>query len=96
MSGVSGLPSSPHPTYKNKDSMCIALPAKVLKICGQTAEIAINGQVRQVLMAMPSAKEGDWVLLYGNAAIAVIDEQEAQESSILIGQLQEAASKQGF
>ena len=76
--------------------MCISLPAKIRSVAGQLAEIELNGQIRQVLITVPKASAGDWVLIYGNAIIAVLDEQEALESSRLIGQLQEAASQQSM
>lgn len=74
--------------------MCIALPAKILSISGQMAVIEQNGLTRQVLLATQDAKVGNFALVYGNAVIAPLTEQEAMESTGLIKQLEEAASRQ--
>ena len=63
--------------------MCVSIPAKVVSIAGQVAEVEINHLSRHVLL-VASAQVGDWVLVYSGAALAVIDEESARETLQLI------------
>lgn len=71
--------------------MCISIPAKIVAINGQIAQVEQQGMTRNVLLAVPNAMVGNFALIYGNAAIALISEAEASESIALITQLGEAA-----
>jgi len=64
--------------------MCISLPARIVSLSGQTAQVEVNGLRRPVLITMLDAKVGDWVLIYGGAALAILDEASARESVSLI------------
>ncbi len=60
--------------------MCLAIPAKVIKIDGKKAEVDFGGNTREVSIVLtPQVKVGDYVLLHAGFAIQVIDEKEAQE-----------------
>jgi hydrogenase expression/formation protein HypC len=60
--------------------MCLAIPSKILSIKGNTAEIDVGGNTKEVNITLtPEAKVGDYVLLHAGFAINVIDEQAAEE-----------------
>jgi hydrogenase expression/formation protein HypC len=60
--------------------MCLAIPSKILSIKGNTAEIDVGGNTKEVnIILTPEAKVGDYVLLHAGFAIQVIDEQSAEE-----------------
>jgi len=64
--------------------MCISLPARIVSIVGQTARVEVNQLERQVLLTMIEARVGDWVLIYGGAALAILDESAAAETTALV------------
>jgi hydrogenase expression/formation protein HypC len=60
--------------------MCLAIPSKILSIKGNTAEIDVGGNTKEVnIILTPEAKVGEYVLLHAGFAINVIDEQSAEE-----------------
>ena len=71
--------------------MCISLPARVLSVFGLTADVEVNGLKRQILLAVDGVKSGDWVLIYGGAALSVMEPNEALESSRLLERLRTAS-----
>lgn len=73
--------------------MCISLPARIVSIDGRTARVEQNGILREVLLAVPEASVGSIALIYGNAAIHLISESEARESTRLITQLEDSARR---
>ena len=64
--------------------MCISLPAKIISLHGNQAEVEFNGMRRHVLMAAEGAAAGDWVLIYGGVALNVLDEASAEETCRLL------------
>lgn len=63
--------------------MCLAVPAKVLKIDEDTfsAEVDVMGNTKKVSAFLtPDAKIGDWVLVHAGQAISVISQEEALSS----------------
>ena len=61
--------------------MCLAVPARIIRIQGREGDAEIGGIARRVSLALtPEAREGDYVLLHTGFAISVVDEQEAVES----------------
>lgn len=70
--------------------MCLAVPVKVVKIEGDSAEVDIGGVSRRISIVLtPEVKVGDYVLLHTGYAISVIDENEAQETLKLFAQMAE-------
>ena len=68
--------------------MCLAIPAKVIKIDELNAQIELGGLIRQAsIMLVPDINIGDYVLLHAGFAIQKIDEQEATETLSLLSQL---------
>ncbi len=61
--------------------MCLAIPARIVKIDGTDAEVEIGGIGRRAsLMLTPGAAVGDYILLHAGYAINVIDQKEAEET----------------
>jgi len=61
--------------------MCLAIPAKVLKIKDGVATVDFGGRVtREVNIMLVEAKVGDYVLVHAGYAIQVLDEKEALET----------------
>lgn len=68
--------------------MCLAVPTQVKSIDGQRAEIEMAGVCRTVSIVLtPDVKPGDYVLVHTGYAIAVVDEEEAQETLKLLSEL---------
>ncbi|MCQ5362570.1 MAG: HypC/HybG/HupF family hydrogenase formation chaperone [Candidatus Methanomethylicia archaeon] len=62
--------------------MCLAIPAKVVRIEGDRAEIEIGGVKREASLALVAdagVNVGDYVLVHTGYAIAKIREDEAEE-----------------
>jgi len=75
--------------------MCLAIPAKVLGIKDNVAQVDFGeGVSREVNVTLVEAKEGDYVLVHAGYAIQVLDEGEAQETLRLWSEILEAESKQ--
>ncbi len=61
--------------------MCLAVPARIIRIDGKEAVAEIGGVERRVSLTLtPDAQVGDYVLLHTGFAISIVDEQEARES----------------
>ncbi|HIE18765.1 TPA: HypC/HybG/HupF family hydrogenase formation chaperone [Candidatus Bathyarchaeota archaeon] len=61
--------------------MCLAIPAKVLKIKDGLAEVDFGrGVSREVNIMLVNVKVGDYVLVHAGYAIQVINEKEAKET----------------
>ncbi|MGQ9759235.1 MAG: HypC/HybG/HupF family hydrogenase formation chaperone [Candidatus Methanomethylicaceae archaeon] len=62
--------------------MCLAIPARVLKIEGDRAEVEIGGVRREASLALVAdagVGVGDYVLVHTGYAIAKIKEEEAED-----------------
>jgi hydrogenase expression/formation protein HypC len=74
--------------------MCLAIPAKVLQIKGDKAQVDFGGGVqREINTALVNAKIGNYVLVHAGYAIQVMDEQEAQETLRLWNEILETEEK---
>lgn len=61
--------------------MCLAIPAKVVKIHGDVAKVDFGeGVLREVNVALVEAKVDEYVLVHAGYAIQVIDRKEAEET----------------
>ena len=68
--------------------MCLAIPALVKSIDGQTAEVEIGGVVRKAgIILTPEVKQGDYVLLHTGYAISIIDEDDALETLEILNEI---------
>ena len=60
--------------------MCLTIPAKVLEMRGTRATVASRGGNREVEVGCLRVRAGDYVLVQGGLAVAVIDRAEAEEA----------------
>ncbi len=73
--------------------MCLAVPAKVVSIDGETALVELGGLTRRArTMLVPNVKVGDYVLLHAGFAIQTLDEAAAQETLELLARMAEAGA----
>ena len=74
--------------------MCLAVPAKVLKIEGKSADVEIGGVTRQARLDMlEDVMVGDYVILHSGFAIQKLDEQDALETLELWREIIEASKR---
>jgi len=72
--------------------MCLAIPAKVVNIKGDSARVDFGeGVLREVNVMLVDAKVGDYVLVHAGYAIQVLSEEEALETLRLWNEILEAA-----
>ena len=61
--------------------MCLAIPAKIIKIENQIGTIDMEGTQKEVsLLLQEDVMVGDYVIVHAGFAIHKIDEEEAMES----------------
>jgi len=61
--------------------MCLAIPAKVIKIHGNTAKVDFGeGVLRDVNVMLVNPRLGEYVLVHAGYAIQVIDRKAAEET----------------
>jgi hydrogenase expression/formation protein HypC len=65
--------------------MCLAVPMKLIKKDDNLGLVEMSGIEREVSLALvPDAEVGNHLLIHAGFAIAVIDEEEAEETLKLI------------
>lgn len=76
--------------------MCLSIPGKLVEITNQidetfrTGKVSFDGIIKEVSLALvPEAAIGNYVLVHVGAAIAMIDEEEANKTFELLKQLGE-------
>lgn len=61
--------------------MCLAIPARVISIDGQEADVEIGGIGRRIsILLVPEVVTGDYVLVHTGYAIGLVDREEAEET----------------
>ncbi len=60
--------------------MCLAIPAKVVKIDEEHATVDYGGTRRIANISLVDARVGDYVLIHAGFAIQIIDEEDARET----------------
>jgi len=61
--------------------MCVAVPAKVLRIEEPWAEVDLEGTTFKInMMLTPEVKVGDYVLIHAGFSIQHLDPEEAKET----------------
>jgi hydrogenase expression/formation protein HypC len=61
--------------------MCLAIPARVMRIDGSKAQVDFGeGVLREVNVTLVEAKVGDYVLVHAGYAIQTVDQKEALET----------------
>jgi len=75
-------------------AMCLAIPAKVVSITGDSAKVDFGeGVLREVNITLVEAKVSDYVLVHAGYAIQVLSEEDAQETLRLWNEILEAEVK---
>lgn len=61
--------------------MCLAIPARVMSVKGEKAQVDFGeGVLRDVNVTLVDAKVGEYVLVHAGYAIQKMDEKEALET----------------
>lgn len=60
--------------------MCLAVPAKVVWIKGDVAEVDFGGVVKEANISLVDAKVGEYVIVHAGYAIQTLDKKEAEET----------------
>lgn len=60
--------------------MCLAVPARVVETDGRLATVEVLGNRRRADVSLVDAAPGQYVLLHAGIAIAVLDEDEAEQT----------------
>ena len=70
--------------------MCLSIPAQIVKIKGQIADVSIGGATFKAgLQMIENARVGDYILLHAGFAIQKISEKEALETISLLKELED-------
>jgi len=56
------------------------MPAKVLSVNGDEAEVDFGGAIRKTNVSMVDAQVGEYVIIHAGFAIQKVDEDEAKET----------------
>jgi hydrogenase expression/formation protein HypC len=68
--------------------MCLAIPARVIKKEGDTANVDFGeGTIRDVNISLVKVKIGEYVIVHAGFAIEVMNEMEAKETLQLWSEL---------
>lgn len=60
--------------------MCLAVPAKVIRIDGDVAEVDFGGVVRKANVSLVDTEVGEYVIIHAGYAIQTLDRREAEET----------------
>ena len=75
---------------KNLNNMCLSVPAKIISINGEMAQVSIGGATFSAgLQMVENVHPGDYVLLHAGFAIQVISEEEAVETLKILNEMHE-------
>jgi len=74
--------------------MCIAIPARVIKIEDTMATVTVNGVTYTAsLVLVDDVQVGDYVLVHAGCAIQKIDRVEAEQTLALFEELAQYANR---
>jgi hydrogenase expression/formation protein HypC len=74
--------------------MCLSLPARVIAIEGEMAEVSVGGAVfRAGLQMVDGVTVGDYVLLHAGFAIEKLKEEDALETLRLLQEMDDMMSE---
>ncbi len=74
--------------------MCLSLPARVIAIEGEMAEVSVGGAVfRAGLQMVDGVTVGDYVLLHAGFAIEKLKEEDALETLRLLKEMDDSMSE---
>jgi len=76
--------------------MCLAIPALIKSIDGVEAEAEIGGISRRIsLQLTPEARVGDYAIVHTGYAISILDQEEAEETLKILGEMASLAEESG-
>ena len=71
--------------------MCLAVPAEVKKVDGETAIVDFGGVNKNISLGVLSGvKKGDYVLVHAGFAIGKVEKGEAEDTLKVLRELKEA------
>lgn len=74
--------------------MCLSLPARVISVEGDMAEVSVGGAVfRAGLQMVDDVRIGDYILLHAGFAIGKLKEEEALETLRILKEMDDAMSE---
>jgi hydrogenase expression/formation protein HypC len=74
--------------------MCLSIPAKVVDINGNIADVSVGGAIFKAgLQMVENVEVGDYILLHTGFAIQKISEDEALETFRLLKEIEDAMKK---
>jgi hydrogenase expression/formation protein HypC len=74
--------------------MCLSIPAKIIAIDGNIAEVSAGGAVfRAGLHMIDKPQIGEYILLHAGFAIQRISEKEAEETLRILKEMNESLNK---
>jgi hydrogenase expression/formation protein HypC len=74
--------------------MCLSIPARVMVINGDIADVSVGGAIfKASLQMVENVKIGDFILLHAGFAIQKIKEDEALETLKMLREMKGAMNK---
>lgn len=74
--------------------MCLGLPAKVVNIDGNTAEVEMMGVINKIsIELLENVQVGDYVLVHAGCAIQIVDQEEAAKTIDIFNEIRELGIK---
>jgi hydrogenase expression/formation protein HypC len=74
--------------------MCLSIPAKVVSINGNMADVSVGGTIFKAgLQMVGNVEVDDYILLHAGFAIQIIGEEEALETLKILSDLKDALNK---
>lgn len=74
--------------------MCLSVPARIVRIDGQIADVSVGGAVFKAgLQMVENVRTGDYILLHAGFAIQKISEEDAIISINLLKELEDIKDK---
>jgi hydrogenase expression/formation protein HypC len=74
--------------------MCLSIPAKIVSIDGDMAEVSAGGSIFKAgLHMIENAKVGDYILLHAGFAIQKISQEEAAETLKILKEMNDALNE---
>lgn len=68
--------------------MCLAIPAKVISVDGESAKVTIEDvEYTASLLLLDDVKPGDYIMLHAGFAIEKVDPDEAAETLRLLNEI---------
>jgi hydrogenase expression/formation protein HypC len=74
--------------------MCLSIPAKIVSIDGDMAEVSAGGSIFKAgLHMIENANVGDYILLHAGFAIQKISQEEAAETLKILKEMNDALNE---